>query len=121
MQERELELGLHRLVVSLESLPSTLHLDELLATRQNSRNGCDKTYDLHVVCATADVWKGGANVLDEWGELELGGCGIEDIQTPREGQEGNGKVHGGGVEWVTVNLISLQKLQVMVMALTWST
>lgn len=110
MQERQLELGLHRLVVSLEGLPSALHLDELLTTREHSRDGCDKADDLHVVCAAADVWQRGADVLDESGELELGGCGIEDIEAPGEGEEGDGEVHGGGVEWVAKNGMSTQEV-----------
>ena len=102
MQERQLELGRHCLVVALEGFATSFQLDELLASRQNSGDSSDEADDLHVVCPTADVWQRRADALHDRGELELGGCGVEDIETPGQGEEGDREVDRGGVKWVAV-------------------
>lgn len=93
MRQRRRELWSHSLSISFKSLIVTLHLDELLAARQDGGDRGDEANSLQVVGATTDVREGGAHALDERGQLELCcGC-IEDIEAPGQGKEGDWKVH----------------------------
>jgi len=98
MCKSDLEFRTHGLVVGLESLSICLHLDQLLDAREDGGDRCDEAYGLHVVCTAADVGEGGPDGFDKGRKLELGGCSIQDIETPGETEEGDGEVHGGGVE-----------------------
>lgn len=110
MCKSKLEFRTHSLVVGLKSLPICLHHNHLLNAREDGGDCCDEAYGLHVVCTAADVRERGSNGFNEGGKLELGSCSVKDVEAPGETEEGDGKVHGGGVEGVTMKGINIWKV-----------
>lgn len=93
MRQRGLELRPHCLAVGLEGLVAGFHLDKLLGAGEDGGDCGDEANGLEVVGAAADVGEGGAHAIDKRGELKLCCGGIEDVEAPGQGEEGNGEVH----------------------------
>lgn len=95
MYQRGLELRPHCLAVGLEGLVAAFHLDELLGAGEDGGNCGDEANGLEVVGAATDVGEGSAYAVDKRGELELCCGGVEDVEAPGQGEEGDGEVHCG--------------------------
>lgn len=80
------------------------HAHELDVARHDGRDRCDETRAEEEVAETGDVEESGGRIESGGEELRLDpGCGqgIQDVQTPGQSVEGNGKVHDGRVNRMT--------------------
>ena len=88
MREREFELGLHGFAVGLE----LLELQHLLHAGCDGGDRAHQACDLEVVRGAREVGERCPDGLDKGRDGELCCGGIEDVDAPGQGEEGDGEV-----------------------------
>ena len=103
MGDHRLGLGAHVTLRIFEALLVHLH-NGLADAGHEGRDGGDQADGEKVVARAGQV--GGDSEVGGDALGEVGGELVDDVDAPGEGEEGNGEVDGGGVDWLAGGVVS---------------